>query len=502
MKKITLCVLANIIVFSCTFAQSPESFKYQAVLRNTRGEPIQQKEIELRISIIQNAPDGQAIYAEIHNATTNFFGMVNLNIGMGESGDDFSAIDWASDSHFLKVEMSQGRNHIFNELGTSQLLSVPYALHAKTAENVYNNNDMDQDSTNELQILSIQNDTIFLSSGGFVKLPNDYNLLQNKPNLGDSAKWSQAYQWGNHQDSGYVQQQSQIMQLLSNVLKTGDDENSAIISNIRDPVEDDDVATKGYVDSLFNTINSSLDRDNDGFTIAQGDCDDLNPLINPDADEICDEFDNNCNGLINENLDRYIYYQDNDNDGYGDPDSFIDTCSSIPPDNYVDNNRDCDDTNYNIHPGAHELYNGIDDDCDGSIDEDYICDEDNYEPNNSCPSSFDLGSFTDTENDNRTINATPTNPDDVDWYRITTIDGTDFLSDSYNFELNISNPSRFVFDVYESNCMNLIRERITNFTKEGALFSDDSEIYYIKVYTTGIYQCSGITYSLDISNGN
>jgi len=140
-------------------------------------------------------------------------------------------------------------------------------------------------------------------------------------------------------------------------------------------------------DDSDSTLNES-DSDGDGFTSCQGDCDDADPTIFPGATELCDGVDNNCNGQIDEGV-LSIFYADVDGDGFGDPNNSIQACS--PPAGYVNNNADCDDTNDNLNqsdfdgdgitscqgdcddfdptvfPGATELCDGLDNDCDGII---------------------------------------------------------------------------------------------------------------------------------------
>jgi hypothetical protein len=106
-----------------------------------------------------------------------------------------------------------------------------------------------------------------------------------------------------------------------------------------------------------------------GFTDNALDCDDSNAAINPNAAEICDGIDNNCNGMSDENLELFTYYLDLDFDQYGSISLAISTCQSEAPQGFADNNLDCDDTNPDIFPGAIELCDDLDNNCDGVIDD-------------------------------------------------------------------------------------------------------------------------------------
>ncbi|NND52822.1 MAG: hypothetical protein HKN54_10465, partial [Flavobacteriaceae bacterium] len=96
------------------------------------------------------------------------------------------------------------------------------------------------------------------------------------------------------------------------------------------------------------------------------DCDDSNAAVNPAATEICNGIDDNCVGGIDEGVTN-TYYADTDGDTYGDPGNTIQDCSA--PAGYVANNMDCDDTNGAVNPAATEICDGIDNDCDGLIDD-------------------------------------------------------------------------------------------------------------------------------------
>ena len=114
------------------------------------------------------------------------------------------------------------------------------------------------------------------------------------------------------------------------------------------------------------------DADGDGFSeygyqCGPIDCDDGDPYTYPGAVETCDHKDNNCDGNIDEGL-TTIYYRDLDGDGYGNPNKTREDCEQ--PAGYVSDNTDCDDSDSEVNPGQEEVPgNGIDDNCDGEIDE-------------------------------------------------------------------------------------------------------------------------------------
>ena len=103
-----------------------------------------------------------------------------------------------------------------------------------------------------------------------------------------------------------------------------------------------------------------------GYVLNNWDCNDSNPLIFTGADEICNDLDDNCDGNIDEGV-LSTFYLDADDDGFGDPDISLIDCPA--PFGYVISGGDCDDTNADINPGATEICNTIDDNCDTNIDE-------------------------------------------------------------------------------------------------------------------------------------
>ncbi|MFO7756259.1 MAG: hypothetical protein R6V34_09765 [Bacteroidales bacterium] len=132
MKKIYSSFLLLILPF-LVIAQAPESFNYQVIVRNSAGQEITNQTVGLQISLLQYSVDGSAVYIERFTPETNAYGLINISIGNGDvQSGDFSVIDWSDGPYFLKIELDETGGTSFIEIGTSQLLSVPYALHAKT----------------------------------------------------------------------------------------------------------------------------------------------------------------------------------------------------------------------------------------------------------------------------------------------------------------------------------------------------------------------------------
>ena len=98
-----------------------------------------------------------------------------------------------------------------------------------------------------------------------------------------------------------------------------------------------------------------------------GDCDDGDAAVHPGAPEVCNGKDDNCNGQVDEGV-KTTFYKDVDGDGFGTPNDKLEACEA--PEGYVSSGTDCNDFNPGLHPGAEELCNDVDDDCDGLIDDD------------------------------------------------------------------------------------------------------------------------------------
>ena len=212
MKKLYLFLIFILATFA-VIAQTPQKMTYQAVVRNSANALIANQNVSARISIVQGSATGTVIYTETHQVTTNANGLMTVEIGGGTVvTGTFDHINWASGPYFLLTEIDPEGGINYSITTSQQLMSVPYALFAQEAANGFTGNYDDlsnipnfapvatsgdyNDLTNKptipsYQVLSISHDTLYLTNGGFVKLPvsfdGDYNHLINKPNLAPVA---------------------------------------------------------------------------------------------------------------------------------------------------------------------------------------------------------------------------------------------------------------------------------------------------------------------------
>ena len=133
--KTTLLTLIAFAITLTSFGQAPEGFKYQAVVRDGGGIILTNQTVGYQLTILQTSPSGTAVYTETFSPTTNGYGLVNLEIGTGTTADDFTIIDWGNGPYFMETAVDITGGTAYTVMGTSQLMSVPYALYAKTSGN-------------------------------------------------------------------------------------------------------------------------------------------------------------------------------------------------------------------------------------------------------------------------------------------------------------------------------------------------------------------------------
>lgn len=187
MKNTITCLFLFVAFF--TAAQTPQGLNYQAIYRNAQGNAIANQNVNVQFSILESTAAGPAVYVESHATQTNQFGLFNLTIGQGTPvSGAFSGIDWSNNQKFLKVEVNN------TLLGTTQLLSVPYALYAEKANIQAGNgiavngntitNTGDVSNTNEIQTLGLAGSTLSLTpGGGSVTLPSASQWITNGSNI-------------------------------------------------------------------------------------------------------------------------------------------------------------------------------------------------------------------------------------------------------------------------------------------------------------------------------
>lgn len=169
MKHILIVLILQSLLAFNGFSQVPEAFQYQSVIRDLTNAVVSNQLIGLQISIQHENIGGLTVYSEAFMQSTSSSGVINVTIGSGTvlSGD-FPSIDWTNGPFYLEVSCDLGGGTNYMVMNTTPLMSVPYALHSKTAQTVLNDAviDADSDPTNELQTMSRSGLTVNLSHGG------------------------------------------------------------------------------------------------------------------------------------------------------------------------------------------------------------------------------------------------------------------------------------------------------------------------------------------------
>ncbi|MFN8256277.1 MAG: ribosomal protein L7/L12 [Bacteroidales bacterium] len=291
MQRILL-FLIFITATSFLYAQIPQAFSYKLQIRGNSGNIRADKKINLKISIIQDNVEGNAVYIEKHQVNTSPAGLVDIEIGRGTPIQGlFTEIDWKNWPYFIKAELDLKCTEIYTLLAVTELLTVPFAM---LAANVSDNNDADADPENELQELSYYNDTIFLSRGGFVVLPD---CLKGNYYFGDIDGDG----FGDRFRALWVPENAEPLQ--GYVLSMYDcNDNNPDINPGATEISGDGIDQDCDGKDTETSTDPDFDYDGDGFSINTGDCNDNNNAVFPGNSEICDNMDNNCNSEVDENL--------------------------------------------------------------------------------------------------------------------------------------------------------------------------------------------------------
>jgi len=210
-------ILIVLLLVNASFlkAQAPQGFKYQTSVRDNSGNLLANKLVAIKLSLIKDSAYGTTVYSEKFNVSTNDFGIANLNVGSGNAlQGTFTSINWNTGSFFLKIDMDMNNGTNFQYMGTSQLLSVPFAMYAtKSGSSV---DDADKDPTNEIQTLSVTGNKLNLSQANQVNIDADTtNELQQ---LSLSNNTIQLNKNGGNIDLTKFAVDSQLLSLQGNTL--------------------------------------------------------------------------------------------------------------------------------------------------------------------------------------------------------------------------------------------------------------------------------------------
>lgn len=155
MKNI-LALLSLLIIFSTAHAQAPQGIPYQAAARNSSGALLASTNISVRFSIRDSLATGAIKYRETHSVTTTEQGMFSVHVGQGTPvSGTFSGINWGANAKFMQVEMDPDGGSSYIDMGTQQMMSVPYALNAGALK----------------LTVSATGDTLYSGSGNYVIIP-------------------------------------------------------------------------------------------------------------------------------------------------------------------------------------------------------------------------------------------------------------------------------------------------------------------------------------------
>ena len=247
MKRI-YTLLSAVLLSASLWAQAPQSFSYQAVMRGANNELVVNKPVGMKISLLQGSENGNPIYVETHNSMANANGLVSIAIGAGTKlVGDFISIDWSKGPYFLKTETDLTGGTSYTLIATSQLLSVPFALYAANSQAGSKGDKGEQGlpgkdgaqgpkgdqgpagiSKDEQKLsVSATGDTLYLTNGNFVIIPG-LSAANHKPTNGYGPNITDSE--GNTYKTVYIGTQ----QWMAENLKVSKYNDGTVIPNVTD----------------------------------------------------------------------------------------------------------------------------------------------------------------------------------------------------------------------------------------------------------------------------
>ena len=290
MKKVFITLLA-IITFATVYAQAPQGFNYQATVRNAAGQLMTNRNVGVRISILQGSAVGTIIYQQEGTVTTNANGLFTLIVG--DNSADFANINWSNGPYFIhsEIDLAGGTNYSLST--TQKILAVPYALYSNVAglaERVSDNwvyderdpyfrdwgylydslrnaptrlsqfiNDMNFLSPSDLQFM-YRNDTLYLFGNGY--LCTSVYLPMGSNGLG-TIEWDSVLNRPTHL-SDFINDLTET-QGLNDVIAINNNAYSQI-KNVYAPTDPLDAVNKAYMDSALAAEVAALNARIDSLT--------------------------------------------------------------------------------------------------------------------------------------------------------------------------------------------------------------------------------------------